>query len=266
MTVTAEAPAAIVARGRSAYTRLGAVGLGLGALAPLTFVIAGLVTGVPISDLMFFLITAAILLAGAAAVWWLGMVGKVLGIVAGVLVGFALFWMAFGLRFPAAFVDFVPGVLLPLGLLLGVGGSIAGIASRKRPGPTWVETRLVAGALGLVVLAAAASAVITLVSRTTIEPPAGAVTSTMEQFEFVEGTYEVQAGQPTTIVVHNADPAVHDFTIPALGIAETINPGSDAAITLTAEPGTYTIYCTLHSDTGVADPEAAGMAARLVVG
>lgn len=55
-----------------------------------------------------------------------------LAIVAGILVGLAAFWMMSGLAYPARVVDFAPGVLLPLGLLRGIGGSVAGIVTRNR--------------------------------------------------------------------------------------------------------------------------------------
>ncbi len=214
----------------------------------------------------FFGIVAAIGFAGAAAVWWLGTIGKILGIVASVLVGGALFWMVFGLAYPASVMDFVPGVLLPLGVVTGLGGSAAAIVAKRRgrTGATRAETRIVVSVFAIAVLAAVASGILSVTSRTSVEAPAGAVTSEMRDFVFAEGTYTVAAGQPATIVVHNADPVTHDFTIPELGISQVVLPGSDAAIELAAPPGTYTIYCTLHSDTSVADPAQAGMAATLV--
>ncbi len=262
------AVSAPTARSRPAYTRIATVGLLLTTLGPLLFLVSSIAAGIGGDDLGFMIAAALIALGGAAATWWLGTVGKALGIVASLLLGAALFWTAFGLGFPASVVDFVPGVAVPLGVLMGLGGNIAAIVAKRRGsvGPTPVERRIAAGAMVLVAVAAIVSVALTWISRSIVEAPAGAVSSEMHNFEFAGAPYEVAAGESVTIAVHNADPVVHDFTIPELGIAETVLPGSDALIEVNAEPGTYTIYCTLHSDTSVDDPAEAGMAATLVSG
>lgn len=270
MTATATtAPAAVGSRAR--YTRVGALGLVLAALGPLTFFAAGLFAGLPLSEGIFFLVTAGIALLGAALVWWLGTVGKILGIVASLLVGAALFWTAFGLAFPASVVDFVPGVLVPMGVLLGISGSVAAIVARRRgrmdvvasPG----ESQIMRAALAIALLAVVVSATLTMLSRTSVSADSAAATSTMTNFEFAEGTYTVTAGEPATIRVHNSDPVVHDFAVPALGVeAVTVLPGSSQLIEISGDPGTYVIYCTLHSDTSDSDPDPAdNMVASLVV-
>ncbi|MGH8931861.1 MAG: hypothetical protein ACRDZO_14865 [Egibacteraceae bacterium] len=106
MTVTT-APAALATGTRPTYSRLGTVELALAALAPLSIFLVGLASGATLGDVGFFAIVAAIGLAGAGAVWWLGAIGKILGIVASVLVGGALFWTVFGLAYPARYTRFL---------------------------------------------------------------------------------------------------------------------------------------------------------------
>lgn len=264
---TTAAPAA--ARSRARYTRVAALGLVLAALGPATFFVAGLAAGLPMEDGVFFLITSGVALLGAALVWWLGTVGKILGVIVSLLVGLALFWTVFGLAFPSSVIDFVPGVLVPLGVLLGLGGSIAAIVARRRGNldelATTGEQRIMRIALAIALLAVVVSGVLTVTSRSSVAVESAAVSSTMSNFAFSEGTYEVAAGEPTTIRVHNSDPVVHDFAVPELGVeAVTVLPGSDGLVELTAPAGSYTVYCTLHSDPSATDASEGDMVATLV--
>lgn len=238
------------------------------ALAPLIFFVAGLAAGLPVSEGAIFAVFTVLLLAAAGLVWRFGTWAKIVGLLLALLTAFMGFWIAFGLAFPAAFVDFVPGLLLPVGLLMAVAGSVAGIVAKRR-GRTSAEVtagerRLATTVLTIVVLAAAVSGALSLTSRNVVDGAAAAASATMHNLEFAEDGYEVAAGE--TIAVHNSDPFVHDFAVPGLGIEPVIIlPGSSQLIEIGGDPGTYTIYCTLHSDPSATDASEGDMVATLIV-
>lgn len=271
MTTVTEAhvPAVQPQPGKPVYTRVAVTGLVLTALAPVTMVVLGTVAGMDMAgEIVFLLLATAIPLIGAALVWRFGTWAKIVGALASVLAGLAMFWVAFGLAYPASFGDFVPGTMLPLGVLMGLAGSIAAIVQKRRghmvAEATRLERRIIMGALAIVVLAAAVSGVLDLTGNRAVASTAGAVDVTMADFAFAEGNYEVSAGQ-TQFVVRNDDPFAHDFTIPELDVAVDVLPGSQQLVELSAEPGTYQIYCTLHSDTSAETPSPDDMAATLTV-
>ena len=259
-------------RPRAVYTRLATMGLVLAAATPVFILVAGLFAGQALTgeDLTFFGVTALIGLAGAVAVWYLGLAGRIVGIVASLLLGMALFWTMFGLAVPAAFADFIAGVMLPVGVILGVGGGIASIVAARRgqvqPHAGHLETRIMLGALGVLAVAVIASGIASVTGRTVVSEAAaaGATQLGMADMQF-SAPLEVTAGEPARVVVHNSDAFLHDFAIPALGLEPVqVLPGSDQLIELSAPVGTYTVYCTLHADLDEADPAQAGMATTLV--
>lgn len=271
MATSVAAPPDVVTPGRqrAAYTEVAVVGLLLAAAAPAVALTAALLAGMAVGEEgLFFGVMIAAPLLGAALVWRFGLWAKVLGAVLSIAVAFMLFWMAFGLAYPASFADFVPGALLPLGAVLGLGGSIAAIVQHRRghlgTSATRGERRVLLGALGIAGLVVVASAVASMLGGTTAGATEGAIPVTMSDFTFAEETYEVAAGEPTTMLVQNSDAFVHTFTIPALGIDETVLPGDEVAVTLDAPAGTYTLYCTPHSNTAEEDPAEAGMAATVI--
>ena len=241
------------------------------ASVPVIFTVAGLIAGQEIgSDLGFFGAVFAIAIVGAVLVSRLGTAGRIAGIVASLLAFGGMFWATFGLFAPAAFADFLPGMLMPLGFLMGLGGSITALVQNRKgniraeAGPG--ESKIMRGALILVAVGMVVSAIMTVTGRTTVDAAAaeGATPVTMKNFDFA-GTLEIAAGSPAKVLVHNSDAFVHDFAIPALDIEATaVNPGSDLLLDVTAPAGTYTVYCTLHSDVSESDPEKAGMATTLV--
>lgn len=250
-----------------AYTRVVAVGLLLAAAAPAMMFTAGLLAGMALDeDGVFFAVSTAVPLVGAALAWRFGWWSKALSLLLSLAVGLMLFWTVFGLAYPASFADFVPGVLLPVGVLLGLVGSIAALVAHRRghreTGATPGERRILAVALTVVGLAVVASGVATFLGRSSVDAAGDAVT--MADFAFAEGTYEVTASEPTTLLVHNSDAFVHTFTIPELDIDETVLPGNDVAVTIDAPAGTYTLYCVPHADLDEPDPEEAGMAGTVI--
>lgn len=236
--------------------------------APVVMIAVALATGQDIAeDIGFFLVPIVAVGTGAALVWRFGTWAKVVGIVLTVAAAFMLFWAVFGLAYPASMGDFLPGVLLPIGVVLSLSGNIAAIVRRRvlQPEATRGERRVRNATFAIVALAVATSAILSVVSRSTVDSAAaaGAITISAGDFEFAPEHLTVAAGGD--VLVRNADGFVHTFTVPALGIDEVLLPGSAQLIPIGATPGTYTIYCKPHSDMSKAEPSDAGMAATLVV-
>jgi plastocyanin len=249
-------------RERPAYARLGVYGIGLIATAVLVF--AAIAASTSPDELAFILPILAVALLIAGLAWRFGTWAKILAIVGCVAFAIMLFWVVFGLAHPASPADFMIGLLVPTGVVLGIAGNALAIRHRREPVAQAVprERRIVVGVTALMLVAAAGSTVTYLTQRSTVDLPDG-VPVAMSGFAFPD---VVEAASGATLVVHNSDGAVHDFTVPALDLGVNVLPGSDGVIDLTgAAPGTYTVYCTLHANTGDPDPETAGMATSLVV-
>lgn len=275
MSATAAAPGpatvAPVARPRAVYSRVAVFGLLLLAAAPIMMLIVGAASGMSIAeDGPFFAVVAVVPLVAAALAWRYGTWSKIVAIVVALLAAAGMFWMAFGLAYPASFGDFVPGVALVLGFVLTLGGGIAALVQSRRRNLTSVATagerRVVAAAAAVLAVAIVVSGVMTFLAGRAVAAAEGTPVA-MADFEFAEGTYTVTADAPATLAIHNSDGFVHNLAVPELDVdAVTVLPGADAVVDLPAAPaGTYTIYCTLHSDTSADDPQEAGMAATLVV-
>lgn len=272
-TTAAPGPTAAVpaVRARPVHSRIAVFGLLLLGAAPLLMLVIAVVTGMSLADEGPFLaLGAAIPLAAAALAWRFGAWSQVLAIVAALIAGAGLFWFAFGLAVPGSFGDFIPGLLFVLGFVLALGGSVAALVQGRRgnvsttAAPT--ERRIMVGATMLLAAAVVVSGVLTVLAGRATADVSG-VEVTMSDFAFTEGRYAATAGEPATFVVHNSDGFVHDFAVPGLDVDPVeVLPGADAVIELpAADPGTYTVYCTLHSDTAADDSAQAGMAATLVV-
>ena len=248
---------------RTPYTRLGVFGLGLIGTAVAMFIVAALFSKPEDVAFMAPVLLVVVLLAGLT--WRFGTWAKVLAIVGCGLAGLAMYWTVFGLAFPASPFDFLPGMLVPIGVVLGIAGNAAAIRHRRErvPAALPVERRIMAGVLAIVLVAAGASVIAALASRSTIEPATGDVVVEINAFAFPE-LVEAQVGDQ--LLVHNGDAAMHDFAVPALGIDLDVLPGSDGVIDLAeVAPGTYTVYCTLHSNTSDPEPGTAGMATTLQI-
>jgi plastocyanin len=239
---------------------------------------AGALWGLDIGDdVAFFLVTAALALIGAFLVSrrqvWLRIVGMVFGL----LVAMALFWTAFGLFSPASVFDFLPGVLVIPGVLLAIGATIASIVSGRRQAATTPEGTALAStiepadgerrgiviAIGVVVVLAALSAVLTATGQETVDDPsAAAATVVFSDFEFDEDGYEVPGG--AQVFVDNHDPFLHTFQIDSLDVDVNLNPGSEKLVTIPDEPGDYIVYCEPHTS-DPDDPSEDDMAARITV-
>lgn len=241
---------------RPRWTRLASLALVLVSLGPLLMLAAGILWGLEIGDeLPFFLISAGIALLGAALVARVGTWGKVVGIVAAVLSGGALFWTAFGLASPQSFFDFMPGVLVMPGAITAIVACIAAIVAARRGHLTTVpddgERKAMRTVMTVVVAAAAASAILTFTGGTSASG-SGDVEIAATDFTFEPQSFEVAAGD--SILVTNEDPFLHTFTIDDLDIDEPLNPGSEVLIEVPEGSGTYTFYCRPHTQ----DPDDPG--------
>jgi len=251
---TSRPPAPATATGQPIASKATIFGLALFALAMI-----GILVAAPLSGAYGFFTTVfpAILLAVvvllAGLVWRFGARALVLTAVL-MLLSLAgnLPIMIEGLRFPASFFDFAPSLLALTGNLIALGGAVVALVARRRRAtrstPTRVE-RTAAGALiaGLAVLAAV-SAGLTIINRDSVsaEARAGALPVRMKGTTFQSERLEARAGEPVRILVKNADPGMHSFTIQALGTDVKVNPGSERLVELgTVPPGEYTYVCKL---------------------
>jgi len=236
--------------GVARWTRLASLGLLLAALAPLLMFVAGLLWGLDMSeDATFFLATAAIGLVASFLVRRFGTWAKVVGILASLALLGSLFWTVFGLFTPAAFFDFVPGLLLIPGALTALVCCIAALVASRRDHRTAVaergEKRGIRILLTAVLALAAVSAVLTFLGRTSVENPGDAPEVALSDFEFDQGEYTLEAG--SEVLVSNEDPFLHTFTIDELDIDEAFNPDVQKLIEIPDEPGTYVVYCRPHT-------------------
>jgi plastocyanin len=237
---------------RTAHASTQTFGLALIATVFLAAVILALIVFGGEEVTMFAILTAIV--GGAAFVTWrfdtqwaraLGLVGTVLAL-GGFFLGFGIFQVF-------SPIEFVLGLAYVTGWVLSlVGGIRAILASRKdRTGPSLRESRTPVVVLGVIGVAAVVSVAGFLVTRQTVsaEEAAGATEIDMTNFEFEPGTSSLAAG--ATILVKNSDPFAHDFTLDEFDISERLGPGSEVLIDLAGvTPGTYTYFCSLHSDGG----------------
>ena len=274
MASSVAAPSNVMAdSAKSKWTRVATLGFLLIAAGMVLWVVGGLIAGMDFGDELTFPGGAAVAaLIGAAVVWKLGTVGKAIGIVLALAIMAMLFWVAFSLGSPTAFVEFSGAVMFVVGAFTALGYSIGGIVRRDvvATDATRGETRAMRIMLGIVALALLVSAVLNMTTRSSVEAAAasGAVEVTASNFEFAPATFTAAAGETTKFVIHNADAFTHDFAIPALGVESgLIGPGSEKLVEIKdVEPGTYAIYCNLHSmDTSKDRPAEGDMGALLTV-
>jgi plastocyanin len=253
--------------GKARWTRLAALGLVLAALGPLLMLIASVVWGLDVSeDIAFFGISAAVPLIGAFLVVRFGTWAKVVGIIAALLVGAALFWTAFGLFSPTSFFDFVPGVLVVPGILIAIVSCIGAIVAGRRghlsTTATGGERTAMRIVLTVIVTLAVLSGIATAATRSTVDESDADATVVLKDFEFDKSEYRLQAG--SRVFVRNDDPFLHTFTVDELDIDEAMSPGSEELIEIPSEPGEYVVYCQPHTS-DPDDPSEDDMTATLTV-
>jgi plastocyanin len=264
MTSTEEGLMSTVPRAR--WARLAVLGFLMAAIAPMLMLGAALAWGLSIGDdAGFFLISAAVGLGAAAFVRQPRPWQRAIGLVLGLFVGLMLFWTMFGLFAPDSFFDFVPGVLVMPGVLIGLAAGIAAMLAQRKGHVTELaeggERNLLTIVPILVVALVAISAIVTITGRETVADDITADhTVQMSDFEFGEDRYEFSGGD--TVLIVNDDPFSHTFTIDALDIDVSVGPGSEKVVTIPDEPGDYILYCEPHTD-DPDDPSDDDMAARI---
>jgi plastocyanin/mono/diheme cytochrome c family protein len=84
-------------------------------------------------------------------------------------------------------------------------------------------------------------------------PTGDAITVTMHDIFFDPTEISITADTPTEFHFVNEGSGVHDFTVDALGIHVTLNPGESATETINAPAGDYEYYCSIpgHKDAGM---------------
>lgn len=85
------------------------------------------------------------------------------------------------------------------------------------------------------------------------------ITIAMHDIYFDPTDFTIPADTPTEVHFVNEGAAVHDFTIDALGIHVSLNPGESATETITAPAGEYEYYCSVPGH------KEAGMVGKLIV-
>lgn len=273
MASSVAAPSAVRSEtGKSKWTRVATLGFLLIAAGMVLWIAGALVAGQTIGEEVTFFggaIVAALL--GAGLTWKLGTAGKAIGIVLALAIMMMLFWVAFSLGVPGAFVEFSGAVMFVVGGFTALGYSIGGIVRRNdvRVEATRGETLAMRVMLGIVALALVVSAVLNLTGRGSIDSAAAANATevSMSNFKFAPATFEATAGESTKFAVHNSDAFTHDFAIPALDVESgLITPGGEKLIEVNAPAGEYAVYCNLHSmDTSKDKPSEDDMGAVLTV-
>jgi plastocyanin len=259
-------------RGLPRDRRAGLGRLGLALLSATMLLFLGLVLTTMPEEAGFVVPPALIIVILTLLAWRLDATWvRVLGVIGTLGLAAMMFWVVFGLAHPSSFFDFVPAVTFVLGVALSLIGNVGAIARRKRRGAAPEghgrgTGRLATAAVAIVVAAVVGSGALALLTRETVDPAiaSGATVVDMSGFAFAPTLIEASAG--TQLVVHNSDAFVHDFTVPDLDLVTTVLPGSDAVVDLPETPGTYVVYCTLHSDTSDPAPDVeSNMVARLTV-
>lgn len=110
---------------------------------------------------------------------------------------------------------------------------------------------------------AVATAIVVLAWIRVGDDVTGQVAMVGQRFDPV--TIRVRSTDPK-VQVHNADLYLHDIALPETELLVRVAPDRTTIVDFDGvRPGTYTVYCTLHSDMTESDPARAGMAATLVV-
>jgi plastocyanin len=237
---------------------------------------AGALFGLDLDAFAIFLIVPAVVAVVAAfLVVRFGTWAKIVGAVVALLVGFLLWWTAFGLQSPQSFFDFLPGLLVVPGVLIAIVSGIASVVAKRRgrfsERATGGERTWIRAITGVVALLAVLSGILTATGRSSADQATADASVLAKDFEFDQLEYTVAGG--SSVFVRNDDPFLHTFTIDELTIDEVLTPGDEVLITIPSKPGTYIMYCTPHSDPDdpevpkslTSDDDEGDMAARFIV-
>jgi plastocyanin len=259
---------------RPVYTRLQVLGLLLiaGTVLAVSAVIALMEPALGAEALAFFGPVAAVTLLTAWFAWRSGTWARIVGLVVGVAAAVLLSWTLAALAAVDSVVDFGLSLGVTVGVVLAIAGGGAALVSGRRgrlaTAATPVEQRIVRGVVAGLGLALAVSATVTLVGRSAVDPAMaqGATSVEMVGFEFHPGEIVVDSAS-ARLRVRNADAFLHDLSIPEVGTEVVrVTPGATVTVDLQGvTPGTYVVYCTLHSEPAADEPGEDDMTALLVV-
>jgi plastocyanin len=260
------------AAGRPANALVQVTGLAVITVTMIAGSIAVFVTHPPLLAEAIIFIGPFMIASGLAAwlCWRRGTGARVFGIAVGLATG-ALFGLE-GWDMPDSVADFAVAWGTLVGSLLAVIGGVAALRSGRRGhlvvSPTQSERQVVGIIVGLLVVALAASTILTLLARESVDAAAAAGATRVDMVGFAfEPSPITASGGDIRLLVHNADTFMHDIAIPALGLdAVRATPGSTVLVELAdVAAGPYLVYCTLHSDTSDPAPGDDQMTSVLVV-
>jgi plastocyanin len=241
----------------------------MAALGPLILIVTGAIFGLDVGETLPFLglpfLGPPIVLGfGAAlavrkgATW-----GKVVGLVVSLLIGGFLSWTVLGLLNPDSFFDFLGGLLVIPGAIIGIVASIAALRAKNTPAVESgeKESKIIRRVVAVVGALALLSAVLTFVGQEDVDDSEADVIVVQNDLEFDASEYALAPG--SQVLVKNEDPFGHTFTIEALDIDEAINPGSEVLITIPDDAsGEYILFCRPHTS-DPDDPSEDDMAAKV---
>ncbi len=246
-TVAAGVPA-VEGRARAVFTRTEVLGLTLLAVTPLFVFTTAVIAGLPLDEGAFLAIPITAAAVGAGLAWRFGTWAKAVGLLLGLGAGTMVFWLMFGLAEPSSFIDFTAGVAWVVGVLLTLFGGVAALVKHKdlRVEATRAEHIVDRTALGVVALALLVSLGLWLTARESVSADlaAGATEVAAANFQFPEA---VTVANGDSVLVRNADPFFHTFTIDELGINVDLVPGTEVLVPISGPAGSYAYYCVPHS-------------------
>jgi plastocyanin len=228
------------------------LGLALYGVAMVLAVLASVIIGIGFMT-VFFAVSVAVCVALMGLVRRFGTWGLVVTAVL-MLLNLATSgrYMVLGLPHPASFFDFALSLFAVSGNLLAVGAAVVALVAHRQRRTRTTLTGTERTAAGIFVAAlvalAALSGVLTVANQGSVSAAAkaGALPVRMKATKFEQERIEARAGQPVRLLVRNADPGTHSFTINALSTDVTIAPGSERVIDLgQVPPGEYAYVCKL---------------------
>jgi plastocyanin len=173
-----------------------------------------------------------------AAVW--------LGVVSLAVLLFSAPFLGEALTHPESAVDFLPLALFALATLVGAVTAIPALREIRGGHQTRVPRR-VATASAVLFLAATAWSLAAYAGLEDASSQPGDIMVTTEDFAFAPKAVSTDAGT-IGVAVTNHDNTRHTFSITELGVELSLPPGTTQRVTFTAEPGTYTFFCSPHPD------------------
>lgn len=175
----------------------------------------------------------------AAAIW--------LGFVSLAVFVFSLPFLGEALTHPESAIDFIPLSLFALATVVGAAVAIPAFRETGTGAVLPKGPRTIARASTVLLLAATAWSVVASVGVVDATPQEGDIGVTVEDFAFTPVDVNTDPGA-ISIAVTNQDNTRHTFTITELGVDLSLSPGTTQRVTFTAEPGTYTFFCSPHPD------------------